>query len=41
MKLCELINRDIDCVCGKTHRCDIKTVRIEKGALEKMRLQMI
>lgn len=36
MKLCEIINRDIECVCGKTHRCDIKTVRIEKDALTRL-----
>ena len=36
MKLYDIINQDIECVCGKTHRCDIKTVRIEKNAMSSL-----
>ena len=33
MKISDFVNRDIVCVCGRTHRCDIKKIRIEEGAL--------
>ena len=36
MKLNDLLNRDLVCRCGRTHRCDIDTVRIGKGALETL-----
>ncbi len=36
MKLAELINHDIECSCGRTHRCDIKAVEIGRGALENL-----
>ena len=34
MNIRDLLNRDISCSCGRTHRCDIATVEIGKGALE-------
>ena len=34
MSIQELLNRDIHCSCGKTHRCDIDTVEIGRDALE-------
>lgn len=36
MRLVDMINRDINCVCGKKHRCDIKTVRIEQKAVSHL-----
>ena len=33
MNISELLNHDIACDCGKTHRCDIATVTIGKDAL--------
>ncbi len=33
MKLQDLINRDIVCPCGRTHRCDIDAVSIGSGVL--------
>ncbi len=36
MELSDLINRDIACSCGRTHRCNIGKVVIEEGALEKL-----
>lgn len=33
MKIQELLNRDIVCSCGKTHRCNIDTVAIGSDAL--------
>ena len=36
MNIQELLNRDIHCSCGKTHRCDIATVEIGKGALDTL-----
>ena len=32
----ELINRDLKCSCGRTHRCDIEALRIGKGVLEEL-----
>lgn len=32
----DLINRDIRCVCGRTHRCDIPSIAIGKDALERL-----
>lgn len=31
-----IINRDIACSCGKTHRCDIPGLAIGKGALDRL-----
>ncbi len=36
MKLSDLLNRDIHCSCGKTHRCDIPLLEIGEGALQKL-----
>ncbi len=36
MKITDLVNKDINCVCGKMHRCDIEKVRIEENALSKL-----
>ena len=36
MQMEELLNRDIPCECGKTHRCDIATVKIGRGALDAL-----
>ncbi len=36
MELYDLINRDIHCTCGRTHRCDIQSVRIGKGVLSEL-----
>ena len=32
----DLINRDIACACGRTHRCDIESLRIGSGVLEEL-----
>ncbi|MBQ9804991.1 MAG: sn-glycerol-1-phosphate dehydrogenase [Clostridia bacterium] len=32
----DLINRDIECSCGRTHRCDIESLKIGAGALEEL-----
>ena len=36
VKLNDLINRDIPCVCGRTHRCDIPALLIGTDALDKL-----
>lgn len=36
MELFELLNRDIACSCGRTHRCDIDCVDIGEGAIERL-----
>lgn len=36
MNIEALLNRDIKCSCGRTHRCDIETVEIGKDALIKL-----
>ena len=36
MGILEWLNHDIHCACGKTHRCDITTVEIGRGALESL-----
>lgn len=36
MELSRLLNRDIKCSCGRTHRCDIAHVDIGVGALERL-----
>lgn len=36
MELYELLNRDIECSCGRIHRCDIDIVDIGVGALERL-----
>ena len=33
MTVFELINRDIKCICGQTHRCDIEHLAIGEGVL--------
>lgn len=32
----DLINRDLVCVCGRTHRCDIESLKIGAGVLEEL-----
>lgn len=34
--LSEVLNRDINCVCGRTHRCNIRFLSIERGALNRI-----
>lgn len=36
MNIQELLNRDIHCSCGRTHRCNICTVEIGKGVLNTL-----
>ena len=36
MTVFDLINRDIPCVCGKTHRCDIPYLAIGEGVLDQL-----
>jgi len=36
MKLSDIINRDLVCACGRTHRCDIKSVRVGQGVLAEL-----
>ena len=36
MELLNWINRDIECSCGRTHRCDIGCVDIASGALARL-----
>ncbi len=36
MELFELLNRDIACSCGRTHRCDIDLVDIGRGAIDRL-----
>ena len=36
MELNQLLNRDIACSCGRTHRCDIDLVDIGAGAIERL-----
>lgn len=36
MSIHELLNRDIKCSCGRTHRCDIETVEIGNNTLNKL-----
>ena len=36
MELNQLLNRDITCSCGRTHRCDIDLVDIGAGAIERL-----
>ena len=36
MELSELLNRDLSCACGRTHRCDIRCVEIGQGALNTL-----
>ena len=33
MKLTDFVNRDIRCICGRTHRCDIPHIHIGRDAL--------
>lgn len=32
----DLINRDLHCTCGRTHRCDIEALRIGEGVLQEL-----
>ena len=36
MTVFDLINKDIACSCGKTHRCDIPKLEIGEGVLDKL-----
>ncbi len=36
MKLSDIINHDLVCKCGRTHRCDIRAVRIGTGVLAEL-----
>jgi glycerol-1-phosphate dehydrogenase [NAD(P)+] len=36
MTLSDLINHNIACTCGRTHRCDIGAVRIDAGVLDEL-----
>ena len=36
MKIDNLLNRDLLCACGRTHRCDISAVEIGPKALERL-----
>ena len=36
MEIRDLLNRDIVCECGRTHRCDISTVEIGQNALDTL-----
>ena len=36
MNIHDLINRSIICTCGRTHRCNIGTLAIEKHALQSL-----
>ena len=36
MKLSDIINKDLVCSCGRTHRCDIRSVRIGQGVLNEL-----
>jgi len=36
MELDQLLNHDITCSCGRTHRCDIDLVDIGRGAVERL-----
>ena len=36
MELNQLLNHDITCSCGRTHRCDIDLVDIGRGAVERL-----
>lgn len=36
MELNQLLNRDISCSCGRTHRCDIDLVDIGRGAIDRL-----
>lgn len=36
MNIYELINQDISCSCGRTHRCDIEALRIGRNVLEQL-----
>lgn len=36
MKIDQWINRDIQCSCGRTHRCDIASLRIGSGVIEEL-----
>lgn len=37
MNIKELLNRDIVCECGRTHRCDIEKLEIKAGAINEIR----
>ena len=36
MNIYNLLNKDIRCSCGKTHRCDIRALTISSGALDTL-----
>lgn len=36
MNIYDLINKDIHCICGSTHRCDIEILKIGSGVLHQL-----
>lgn len=36
MTIFDIINKDLNCSCGKTHRCDIPKLEIGEGAINKL-----
>ncbi|MBQ9734240.1 MAG: sn-glycerol-1-phosphate dehydrogenase [Clostridia bacterium] len=36
MDVYQILNRDIVCECGRTHRCDVETLKIGKGVLDQL-----
>lgn len=36
MRLFDIINKDLNCSCGKIHRCDVPKLEIGEGVLEKL-----
>jgi len=36
MELTDILNRDLACTCGRTHRCDIHRLCIEENALDRL-----
>jgi len=36
MKISELLNKDIVCSCGRTHRCDIEMLEIGEGVINEL-----
>lgn len=37
MNIHELLNKDINCSCGHTHRCDIPVLEVGRGAINKLK----
>ena len=36
MTIFDVINKDLVCSCGRTHRCDVPKLEIGKGAINKL-----